>query len=74
MTRSRVLNFRARNALRFFNSKNGVCTHLFRVQGARRVVRNFVSSFQCPVCQTEHGTRLRCMHHCQATVLQPMMT
>ena len=24
-----------------------------------------MSSSQCPVCQTEHGTRLRCMHHCQ---------
>ena len=34
-------------------SKKGMCTHLFRVHGERRVVKNFVSSSQCPVCRTE---------------------
>ena len=42
------------------NLKKGVCTHLLRVHG-----QEFSAFFQVPCFQTEHGTRLRCVHHCQ---------
>ena len=60
-----VFAFPCPHCVKVFSSKKGVCTHLFRVRGEQRIVRNAVSSSQCFVCQTERGTHLRCMHHCQ---------